>query len=586
MLVRFGDAVKVLADGKIGGYLVRFSDENDTDLEGDYFTSETDFGPHKTSVVLYHHGLDSVLKGRKLGEGTLEKMDAGIWLEGQLAIRDAYDKAIFGMIKSSKLGWSSGTASHLVEFETKASGARWIKSWPLGLDASLTPTPAEPKNAVIPLKSIVAGSLFDQIKFSPEKNTQTLAVTIDTGPLVDILNEIQGVIEKKPQQSEEQEGGTDTIKKDKNVMENVPKVTLADNVTTTAPAAMDQAKYTEADLEAVAAKLAEKYAELFRTVTTTKNVEAPNLNLTTKRNDTSYKSAFYNYMLSGDTVPIKALEVGTDSEGGYLAPRDFLARIIEKRDERAISARVGVQVIDTMLKSVDVPVESSNSSFSFIAEEATISESAPAFGNVSIDLHKASYMVKVSWELMQDQAANLEGFLSNGAGRGWAKHENQYILSGTGTNQPQGALVGGTAGLTLDSATTIAAAEVPELLYKMGQDYRDNAVWTAEKETIGLLRGLSGNPFYFAPASDGSFTEKLWNLPIIESAYMGSVAASGKSLMVADWDLYGLVRRGGLAVRRLDELYAATGQIGFIYWIRWGGAVLQAEAFQYATQAA
>ena len=52
------------------------------------------------------------------------------------------------------MGWSSGTAPHLVE-RTKVKDAQHIDKWPLGLDASITPTPADASNVVQPLKSYV-----------------------------------------------------------------------------------------------------------------------------------------------------------------------------------------------------------------------------------------------------------------------------------------------------------------------------------------------------------------------------------------------------------------------------------------------
>ena len=104
-VVWYGGEVKALDDsGKIGGYLVRFSTAQDPDLSGDYFTKSTDFGPIKSSPILYHHGMDSTLKGTRLGLGELKTDDVGVWLEGQLELRDEYEKAIFNMAKAGKLG--------------------------------------------------------------------------------------------------------------------------------------------------------------------------------------------------------------------------------------------------------------------------------------------------------------------------------------------------------------------------------------------------------------------------------------------------------------------------------------------------
>lgn len=142
-LIQFGSAIKALGNGKVGGYLVRFSDASAPDLDGEFFTKATDFDvePGDPTRIYYKHGLDPVLKRRKLGTGTLAIDDVGVWVEAQLSLRDDYEAAIYGMAEAGKLGWSSGTLPNLVEKEA-AGKAIHIKAWPLGKDASMTPTPA------------------------------------------------------------------------------------------------------------------------------------------------------------------------------------------------------------------------------------------------------------------------------------------------------------------------------------------------------------------------------------------------------------------------------------------------------------
>jgi phage head maturation protease len=150
-----GDAVKALGDGRIGGYLVRFTTATDPDLTGDFFAPDTDFFLEDSTKawVLYDHGRDATLKARKLGRGDLRIDDVGVWIEAQLNIRDAYEKAIYKLAKEGKLGWSSGALNHLVERKMEGKAAR-ILTWPIG-EASLTPNPAEFRNGAFELKSYV-----------------------------------------------------------------------------------------------------------------------------------------------------------------------------------------------------------------------------------------------------------------------------------------------------------------------------------------------------------------------------------------------------------------------------------------------
>ncbi len=165
IIIYFGGEVKALGDGKVGGYLVRFGDAKNTDLEGDYFTKDTDFDVDFSnpvfSTVYYNHGTDTVLGRKKLGngiKGSLKKDEIGIWIDAQLDERNQYEKAILDLVSQKAMGWSSGTASYLVERE-QVGKSFFIKKWTLGIDASLTPTPAEHRNEAVSLKSINLKSL-------------------------------------------------------------------------------------------------------------------------------------------------------------------------------------------------------------------------------------------------------------------------------------------------------------------------------------------------------------------------------------------------------------------------------------------
>lgn len=183
-LVNFGSEIKALStaeDGTLtaGGYLVVFGSpsEHDATPMRDYFTKSTDFDIEDGSPtsVYYHHGLDPTLKSRKLGKGTLTIKDAGVWFETQLKARDEYEAKIIEMVKAGKLGLSSGTANHLVERE-RVGQAHFIKRWPLGLDASFTPTPGEPRAACMSLKSYSEVESDSEIE-APQVDVEAVAET-------------------------------------------------------------------------------------------------------------------------------------------------------------------------------------------------------------------------------------------------------------------------------------------------------------------------------------------------------------------------------------------------------------------------
>jgi hypothetical protein len=130
-------------EGRVGGYLVIWGDPAQRDLQGEYFTPETDLGLewYPRRPVLYHHGLDGHLKAAVIGViDALKADEIGLWAEAQLDLRSRYVRAVHNLIKRGVLGWSSGSLPHLVE----VAGDGRIVRWPI-VEGSLTPAPAEPR---------------------------------------------------------------------------------------------------------------------------------------------------------------------------------------------------------------------------------------------------------------------------------------------------------------------------------------------------------------------------------------------------------------------------------------------------------
>lgn len=172
-LVAFGGSIKKLNEDSVGGYLVLWGDENNKDLDGEYFSPDTDLGLDwfDSRPVLYHHGLDSSLKHTRIGQiVSLKKDDVGVWVEAQLDLRNRYVQAIMSLVEKGVVGWSSGTLSYLVETE-----AGKIKVWPI-VEGSITPTPADPRTAVIHLKALT--------ELAMPKGLATAGLASETEPTV------------------------------------------------------------------------------------------------------------------------------------------------------------------------------------------------------------------------------------------------------------------------------------------------------------------------------------------------------------------------------------------------------------------
>jgi HK97 family phage major capsid protein len=355
------------------------------------------------------------------------------------------------------------------------------------------------------------------------------------------------------------------------------------------------------DLDAKIAKLVDaKVAEIADEKPAQKGgVKAPAQKRVTQGYGDEGKDGFMYWLKTGDRGALDAslkanvnpLESTTAAQGAVAVPDDFLPEIIAKRSEASIPRSAGARVIQTSLDQLNVPVENvMNADFVITAQEAAVDEDEPTFSQVTISVYRYTKLIKATVEILGDNKANLESFLASNVGRAMAKTENSFSLVGTGSGQPQGVYVGGTAGLTFAGAAAITAAEVITLRHKLAPEYTAGAAWTTANATLGSLRGLTGNPFLFNPTPMGASGAPgsvgfLYDLPTYLSTKNAAMTTGLKSIIVGNWEFYMIAERQGLTVQRLDELYAANGYVGLLWAFRVGGAVLQAEAFQYGTQA-
>lgn len=143
--VLLGDGCKAVGgdDGWVSGYLVRFGGDGDLSQWRDVFDKTTDYGRHtKSDVWVHHRMLPGVGKRRLTNQADIGLDDEGVFIKHLLDLRSSYERKLYGMVQADKLGWSSGTAPHLVERKPLDGGKHAILGWPLGLDASYTPAPA------------------------------------------------------------------------------------------------------------------------------------------------------------------------------------------------------------------------------------------------------------------------------------------------------------------------------------------------------------------------------------------------------------------------------------------------------------
>ncbi len=340
-------------------------------------------------------------------------------------------------------------------------------------------------------------------------------------------------------------------------------------------------------LEALDAELSKPV----NTPITEKPSAAPKADTKVGRASDAYKKAFWNITRHKDSMTPEmknTLKEGIDTEGGYLVPDEFERTLVQGLNENTI-IRAHAHVITTSSGLHKIPVVASHGSAAWIDEEGAYTESDEAFGQVQLDAHKVGTIIKVSEELLNDSAFDLESYINSEFVRRIGDKEEEAFLTGNGTSKPTGILNatgGGEIGVTAASATAITADELIDLYFSLKAPYRKNAIWVLNDATIKIIRKLKdGNGQYlWQPALRDGDVPTILGRPYFTSAYMPEAAASAKTVIFGDLSYYWVGDRQGITFKRLNELYAGNGQVGFLASKRLDGKTVLPEAIKVLQQ--
>ena len=312
----------------------------------------------------------------------------------------------------------------------------------------------------------------------------------------------------------------------------------------------------------------------------------------TGRASDDYRKNFWNAMRSKAPMPAvtNALQVGTDSEGGYLVPDEYERTLVEALEEENIFRQMA-KVIKTSSGDRKIPVVASKGTASWIDEEGAYPESDDSFGQVSIGAYKLGTMIKVSEELLNDSVFDLQSYISREFARRIGAKEEEAFFTGDGKGKPLGVLAatgGAETGVTAASATAVTADELMDLYYSLKSPYRKKSVWVLNDSTIKAIRKLKDNngQYLWQPSLAAGTPDMILGRPIKTSAYMPAIAAGAKTIAFGDFSYYWIADRQGRSFKRLNELFAATGQVGFLASQRVDGKMILAEAVKVLVQKA
>lgn len=305
-----------------------------------------------------------------------------------------------------------------------------------------------------------------------------------------------------------------------------------------------------------------------------------------------YRDAFMAYM-TGNAYEKRALSVGTSSAGGYTVPVAFSANIIESLRQFGVVRNLSEVINTAEGNTLTIPSGTSFGVSGWGTEGGAFGGTDPAFGQVSLSAYKAWHIMQVSEELLQDSGLNdLEGYLAKHLGENLALLQNTAFVNGTGTGQPTGLITNGATGVTASNGTSQTLAILADTLFdvqhSLGVPYRPNASWLMHDTSIKIIRKLkdSQNRYLWEMALTAGAPDTLLGKPIYADPDVPVMAISAKSIAYGDFKRYFVRSAGGIGVQRLNELYAATGQVGFRVFERLDGKIADAAAIKLFVNAA
>ncbi len=315
--------------------------------------------------------------------------------------------------------------------------------------------------------------------------------------------------------------------------------------------------------------------------------------------------AFENYLRTGiPNQDIAALRVtnaqgeGASAAGGYLVPTEFRQKLVDVR--KAFGGFI--QNAEQLNTSTGAPIEyptnddTANSGDITAEHDAVASGADMVFGQVNLGAYKytsagagSNLPLRVSVELLQDSAFDIEGLISRKLGMRIHRKQSVHAVTGTGVGQPLGVMASSlTSDRDLDTDDTPDYEDLVEFQDMLDEEYAPNAKWLMRKSTWSALRlavDLNGRPLIQeANASIQGLPQKrlLGHEVIIDEAVPAINSAADTYIMAfGDFrEAYVWRRVAGLVVVVNPYTRAANGEVEFTAWERADGTIQNRTAYK------
>lgn len=286
---------------------------------------------------------------------------------------------------------------------------------------------------------------------------------------------------------------------------------------------------------------------------------------------------------------LRAQGVSPSEKGGYTVPSTFLAQVVEQMKAYGGIASVA-QIMNTSDgKTIEWPTaDGTNEIGELLGENNEASEEDTDFGMADLGAKKlSSKIIRVSNELLQDSAIDMEAYLARRISERIGRGEARYLIRGTGTGTPQQpkGLVASVSGTTATaSATVFTWKEMNTLLHSIDPAYRNGPKfrWAFNDKTLQTIEEMEdgqGRPLWL-PNIIGGTPATVLNVPYVIDQEIEDIAAGKKFLFAGDFNRFIIRRVNYMVLKRLVERYAEFDQTGFLAFHRFDCVLEDASAIK------
>ena len=296
----------------------------------------------------------------------------------------------------------------------------------------------------------------------------------------------------------------------------------------------------------------------------------------TGRASDEYREGMLKALRSNFKQVSNVLQEGVDADGGYLVPEEYDNRLIDVLDQENIMRKLATKI--TTSGDHKINIAATKPAASWIEEGGALTFGDATFSQILLDAHKLHVAIKVTEELLYDNAFGLENYIITQFGKALANAEEDAFFNGDGVGKPLGLFAengGGQIAETLTAA--IKADDIINLVYALKRPYRKSAAFIINDKNIAAIRKLKDNngAYIWQPSAQAGEPDRLFGYPVYTSAY-----APENAIAFGDYKYYNIGDRGTRSFKQLVELFAGNGMIGYVAKERVDGKLILPEAVQ------